>query len=56
MTNKINREWHLRHRMPENPSLDERITWHVAHARHCKCREIPPPILEEIKKRNIKLG
>jgi hypothetical protein len=55
MANKINKEWHLKHRMPENPSLDERVKWHVAHARNCKCREIPAPMLKEIRKRNIKL-
>ncbi|HUO56715.1 MAG TPA: hypothetical protein VMV05_00915 [bacterium] len=37
----MNREWHLRHRMPKNPTLDQRRKWHLAHARHCGCRPIP---------------
>lgn len=50
----INREWHLANKMPKNPSLDERIVWHLAHAKNCKCRALGEKILEEIKKRGIK--
>jgi len=51
---KINKEWHQRHVMPKSPSLDERIQWHVEHAKACGCREMPPSILKEIRKRKIK--
>jgi len=51
----INKDWHLAHKMPKNPSLDQRINWHVEHARHCTCRPLGGKILEEIQKRKIKV-
>jgi hypothetical protein len=53
MTSKINREWHEAYRMPKNPTLDQRITWHLAHAKNCTCRPLGGKILEEIKKRGL---
>ncbi|MGE5141435.1 MAG: putative immunity protein [Rudaea sp.] len=38
--------------MPKNPTFDQRVKWHLAHARHCACRPMPGPILEEVKKRH----
>jgi alpha-amylase/alpha-mannosidase (GH57 family) len=52
---KINKEWHLHNPMPKNPSLEERIHWHLSHAKACKCREMPESIAKEIRKRKIKL-
>ena len=37
----INKAWHLAHKMPKNPSDEERIAWHLAHAQNCPCREMP---------------
>ncbi len=51
---KLNKEWHLQHPMPKNPTLDDRIAWHIEHAKHCMCREMPDKIKEEIKKRKKK--
>jgi hypothetical protein len=51
----INSDWHKKHVMPKNPTVDQRIVWHVEHAKECGCREIPPTLLKEIKKRKIKL-
>lgn len=48
--NKINAEWHLANRMPKNPTEKQRIDWHLAHAAHCSCREIPAGVLELMKK------
>lgn len=48
---KINAAWHEKHRMPKNPTLDERIEWHIEHAKNCGCREIPKKLQEEIRKR-----
>lgn len=50
---KINADWHRKHRMPKNPTLDERIEWHIEHAKHCACREMPAKIKEAIKKRKF---
>ena len=52
---KLNKEWHLRHPMPENPTLEERIAWHIDHARHCGCREMPANIREIIRQRKINI-
>jgi hypothetical protein len=48
---EINTAWHSRNRLPEDPTLDQKIKWHIEHARHCSCRSFDPEILEELKKR-----
>lgn len=50
---KINRVWHTNNKMPKNPTLDERIEWHLAHVKNCSCRPLSGKILEEIKKRGL---
>ncbi|CAG1005788.1 hypothetical protein METP2_03692 [Methanosarcinales archaeon] len=37
--------------MPENPTMDQRVKWHIEHARNCSCRPLGGKILEELKKR-----
>ena len=44
----VNAEWHKKHKMPANPTLEERINWHKAHEEHCNCREMPENIKELI--------
>jgi len=51
----VNAKWHLANRMPKNPTLDQRIRWHLAHAKNCSCRSLSGKILEEIKKRGLKV-
>jgi len=46
---KINREWHLANRMPKNPTQEERLNWHINHAKNCTCREMPQKLIDEIK-------
>ena len=36
---KINKEWHLKNRMPKNPTFEQRMEWHIAHAASCACRQ-----------------
>lgn len=51
---KINKEWHEKNKMPKNPTIDQRIEWHLNHLKNCHCREdLPPKLLEEMKKRQI---
>jgi hypothetical protein len=50
---KINAAWHRAHPMPKNPTLDQRIEWHLAHARACGCRKIEGKLLAEMKRRGI---
>lgn len=50
MTEKA-RQWHLANKMPKNPTLEERVNWHIEHAKNCACREMPAKIKQEIVKR-----
>jgi len=50
---RLNKEWHLAHPMPKNPTLQQRIDWHSEHAKHCGCREISGTIKKEMKKLGI---
>lgn len=52
---KINKDWHQANKMPKKPTLDQRIVWHVEHAKYCSCRPLHGSILEEIKKRGISI-
>ncbi|MBW7944096.1 hypothetical protein H3C70_01750 [Patescibacteria group bacterium] len=49
----INADWHKSHRMPKNPTLEQRIQWHLEHQKHCHCRPISGKLLEEMKKRKL---
>jgi hypothetical protein len=51
----INREWHLANLMPKNATIEQRIQWHLEHAKHCGCRDIPVKLKAEMKKRRIKI-
>lgn len=46
----INKEWHLAHKMPKNPTEEQRAKWHKEHAKHCECRAVSPKIQELIDK------
>jgi hypothetical protein len=52
----INREWHLKNKMPKNATFEQKVKWHTEHNKHCSCRPgFPEKLKEEIKKRGIKL-
>jgi hypothetical protein len=51
----INKPWHLKHRMPKDASFEERIKWHIAHAKNCSCRPVPGKLKQEMGKRGVKL-
>jgi len=46
-----NIEWHSKHKLPKNATLDQRVKWHMEHARRCPCPSRDEDILEELKKR-----
>jgi len=51
---KINAAWHKKHPMPKNATIEQRITWHLDHLKHCGCRnDIPAKLKLEMKKRAI---
>lgn len=47
------KEWHGKNKMPQNPSLEDRIKWAIRHEKNCGCRPISKNLLEEIKKRKL---
>jgi hypothetical protein len=50
---KTNATWHRANPMPKNPTLDQRIAWHIAHAQHCGCRAIDGKIRQEMERRGM---
>jgi hypothetical protein len=52
---KINKEWHLKNRMPKRTTVEQRIKWHINHARNCSCRPIPQKIQVLIDERKGKV-
>lgn len=49
---KINAEWHKSNRMPAKATLDQRVTWHLEHRKHCGCRsDLPRSIQQELDRR-----
>jgi len=48
-----NTEWHLKHQLPKNPTLVQRVKWHMEHARRCPCPSQDEDIMEELKKRYL---
>jgi hypothetical protein len=46
---KLNREWHKSHRMPKNPTQEQRISWHIEHTKNCSCRKMTENLIEKIQ-------
>jgi hypothetical protein len=51
----INKAWHEVHPMPKNATLDQRVAWHLDHAAHCGCREMPQSVKAELIRRGAPL-
>ena len=51
----INAAWHAAHRMPKNPTTEQRIEWHLAHAAQCACRRPPPGVVALLEARGLAL-
>ena len=49
---KINAGWHEKNKMPKNPTIEQRIKWHLEHAEECGCRPIPAELQREIAKKD----
>lgn len=50
----LNKEWHEKNRMPKNPTLEQRIAWHIEHQKHCDCRQMPDSIKKAIEEKEAK--
>lgn len=46
----INKTWHEKHKMPKNPTFEERLKWHLAHEKNCSCRPMPKKLREELER------
>jgi len=46
----INKEWHLKNKMPKNPTKNQRMEWHIKHSENCDCRKPTENLLAEIEK------
>lgn len=51
-TSNVNAEWHKKHPMPKNPTLQQQVDWHLEHLKNCNCRRDLP---EKLKAEMIKL-
>ena len=49
-TNKL---WHAENRMPTNPTSEQRIAWHLEHAKNCQCRPVPAGVAALMRARGI---
>ncbi len=49
----MNADWHRAHVLGPHASLDDRVRWHVEHAKACACREIPESIRAEMRNRGL---
>jgi hypothetical protein len=49
----MNKPWHELNKMPPNATLEQRVRWHLEHAKQCGCRPVPPSVVEEMRKRGI---
>ncbi len=45
--------WHSKHRLPDNPTLDQKVKWHMVHARRCPCPAHDEDILDELNQRYL---
>lgn len=52
---KINAAWHEEHKMPANPTEQQRAQWHYGHALHCGCRKVTPSILTLLDEHGFQL-
>lgn len=55
MPSRLNAEWHRQHVLGSHAPLEARVAWHLEHARHCACREVPASMLAEFERRGIAL-
>lgn len=45
----INKEWHLKNKMPKNPTQSQRMKWHIEHNKNCECRKPTEKLKKEIE-------
>lgn len=53
MNNIYNAEWHDRHKLTEQATVEQKIKWHIEHARRCPCWYSDRDIKDELTKRYL---
>jgi hypothetical protein len=49
----LNAEWHREHVLGSTAPMDDRVAWHLEHARECGCRDIPASVVAELERRGL---
>jgi len=49
----VNEAWHRAHILAARADFEERLDWHVAHAKACGCREMPRPMADAARHRGL---
>jgi hypothetical protein len=49
----MNATWHDRHPMPSPASIDQRVRWHLAHAKACGYRESPRTVRAGLRRQRV---
>ncbi|MBI5856672.1 MAG: hypothetical protein HZB42_03395 [Sphingobacteriales bacterium] len=53
---KLNAAWHKKHPMPKNPTVQQRVEWHLSHLKNCNCHPVlPEKLKDEMKKLKIRI-
>jgi len=52
---RINADWHNGHKMPTNPTEQQRAEWHYYHAINCGCRAVTPSTATLLETHGYKL-
>lgn len=50
---RLNVAWHRAHPMRPHATLDDRVAWHLSHAKACGCRGLPATVAAELKRRGL---
>lgn len=50
LSDAMNKAWHRQHPMPKNPTVEQRVKWHLAHSKECGCRPIPSSLEKRTRK------
>ncbi len=45
----LNATWHKAHPMPARATAQQRLRWHLAHAKACGCRKLTAAQLRKLK-------
>ncbi len=49
----MNVDWHQANVLGRGAAFEERLQWHVAHAKACGCRAMPKPMEEAARHRGL---